>query len=149
MADTDIHPLQALYPRSLKHLSHQFQGLIRGRLWLKVLIAMALGLLVGFLIGPTVGWVEPRTASTVASWLAIPGQLFLALVQMIVIPLVFASIIRGIAASEGVEQLRRLGLRVVLYFVGTTSLAITIGLAVAQTIKPGRFVDSATVQSAL
>ncbi|MDX1486430.1 MAG: dicarboxylate/amino acid:cation symporter, partial [Alphaproteobacteria bacterium] len=47
------------------------------------------------------------------------------------------------------EQLRRLGLRVVLYFVGTTSLAITIGLAVAQTIKPGRFVDSATVQSAL
>ncbi len=149
MTDSSPHPLQTIYPRSLKVLSDQLQGLIRGRLWLKVLIGMALGLATGIVIGPSVGLVEPDIARTVASWLALPGQLFLALIQMIVIPLVFASIIRGIAASEGIEQLRRLGLRVVLYFIGTTTLAITIGLTVAQLIRPGKYVDSATIQSAL
>ncbi len=39
---------------------------------------------------------------------------------MIVTPLVFASIIRGLAATEGLEQLRKMGLRVVLFFVATT-----------------------------
>ncbi|MEL0108308.1 MAG: cation:dicarboxylase symporter family transporter [Rhodospirillaceae bacterium] len=90
--------LEKLHPRSLKHLSEHLQSLIRGRLWLKVVIGLILGLLIGFALGPTVGLVEPKLASTIASWLALPGQLFLALIQMIVIPLIFASIIRGLAA---------------------------------------------------
>jgi len=136
-------------PESLKYLTHYLNGLIKGRLWLKVTIGMGLGILTGILLGPTVGLVKPHTASIIGNWLALPGQLFLILIQMIVIPLVFASIIRGLAAGESMQQLRRLGLRVAIYFVLTTTVAITIGMSVALLIKPGHYIDSQQVQQAL
>ena len=58
---------------------------------------MALGILTGILIGPSVGWVNPSTAATTSDWLALPGRLFLALIQMIVVPLVLVVIFPGIS----------------------------------------------------
>ena len=138
---SDAGAVAELRPRSLKYLAGTLQQLVRGRLWLQVLIGMVAGLAVGILIGPSVDWVAPGTAKTLSDWLALPGHLFLALIQMIVIPLVFASIIRGLAASEDLEQLRRVGTRVALYFVGTTAVAIVIGIVYALWIEPGRFID--------
>ena len=83
--------IERVHPRSLKYYSSYLQDLVKTRLWLKVLIGMVLGLAVGIAIGPSTGWVRPSIAYPLSSWLAVPGQLFLALVQMIVIPLVFAS----------------------------------------------------------
>ncbi|NQV20758.1 MAG: dicarboxylate/amino acid:cation symporter [Rhodospirillales bacterium] len=143
------HPLESLHPRSLKHLSDTLQVLVRGRLWLQVMIAMILGLAVGVALGPTVGWVRPDTALLIGNWLALPGQLFLALIQMIVIPLVFASIIRGLASSESVDQLKKMGTVVILYFVVTTALAIVLGLWLTLLIEPGQFVDSKAIQATL
>jgi Na+/H+-dicarboxylate symporter len=139
----------ALHPRSLKHLSVHLLRLVEERLWLKVLVAMFAGMVVGFLLGPSVGWVAPTTGALIGSWLAFPGQLFLASIQMIVIPLVFASIIRGLAASESLEQLRKLGLVVAGYFIVTTIIAATIGLWIANLINPGDFLnpDLLTVQA--
>lgn len=131
------HAIEYLQPSSLGRLSGHLAGLVHGRLWLKVLLGMALGLLVGFLLGPSVGWVNPETGVTIGNWLAFPGRLFLATIQMIVIPLVFASVIRGLAASENIEQLKQLGLRVVLFFTATTALAAVIGLSVAGLMRPG------------
>jgi len=144
-----VYALGDLNPRSLKYLTNYLQSLVRDRLWLKVLIGMVLGITTGILIGPSVGLVTPSNASIAGDWLALPGKLFLALIQMIVIPLVFASIIRGLAATENVEQLRKMGLRVVLYFIATTALAIIIGLAVALLIKPGTYIDSQTLQATI
>ncbi|MGD8641031.1 MAG: dicarboxylate/amino acid:cation symporter [Gammaproteobacteria bacterium] len=141
--------LGAIAPRSLKFLTEYLQSLVRGRLWLKVVIAMILGIATGIALGPSVGWFEAATANTIGDWLAFPGKLFLALIQMIVIPLVFASIIRGLAATEDLEQLRKMGLRVVLFFVATTALAIIIGLIVALLIKPGNYIDSQTLQATM
>ena len=62
--------LDDLKPRSLKHLSYYLQGLICGRLWLQVLLGMVLGVSIGIIIGPSVGWVNPVTASIVSDWLA-------------------------------------------------------------------------------
>jgi len=135
-----------LNPRSLKYLTYYLQGLVRGRLWLQVLLGMALGITVGIILGPSFAWVNPVTASTISDWLAFPGKLFLALIQMIVVPLVFASIIRGLAGTEDVEQLRKIGVRVVLYFILTTVLAIVIGLVCASVIKPGTYIDSQALQ---
>jgi Na+/H+-dicarboxylate symporter len=140
---------EPFYPQPLKYLSSYLDKLIKGRLWLKVIIGMVLGITTGILLGPTVGLVEPRTASAIGNWLALPGQLFLILIQMIVIPLVFASVIRGLASGENLEQLRRLGLRVAIYFVLTTTVAISIGLTVALIIKPGQYIDSEMVQQAM
>ncbi len=146
---TERHQNEYLYPKSLKHLSDYLNGLIKGRLWLKVTIGMVLGIIIGILLGPTVGLVKPQTASTIGNWLALPGQLFLILIQMIVIPLVFASVVRGLAAGESIQQLQRLGLRVAVYFVLTTTIAISIGIAVASLIKPGQYIDSQLVRQAM
>ena len=143
MSKTPLLPskLTTLHPRSLKHLSQSLARLVEGRLWLKVLVAMFAGMLVGMMLGPSFGWVAPATGTLIGSWLAFPGQLFLATIQMIVIPLVFASIIRGLAASESIDQLRRLGLVVAAYFIVTTAIAALIGLGIANLINPGEFLS--------
>lgn len=129
--------LEVLQPKPLKQLSSHLSALVAGRLWLKVLLGMAVGLVVGVLIGPAANLVAPSTGVLIGNWLALPGMLFLASVQMIVIPLVFASIILGLASSENVDQLRRLGVVVVLFFVVTTAVAATIGLWIAGLLQPG------------
>lgn len=143
------HPLELLYPRSLASLAGNLHTLIRSRLWLKILVAMLLGIVTGVILGPTAGLVNPETASLLGSWLALPGQIFLGLIQMIVVPLVFASIITGLAASEDIEQLSRMGVRLAVYFVATTVVAIIIGLVVALTIQPGTYIDGSTLESAV
>lgn len=143
------HPLKLLHPRSLKHLTKHLRFLISTRLWLKILVAMFLGITTGVLIGPTVGLVRPGTATVIGSWLALPGQIFLGLIQMIVVPLVVASIITGLAASEDIEQLSKMGTRLAFYFVTTTVVAIVIGLVIALTVQPGRFIDGATLETSV
>lgn len=146
---TSLPSIDDLYPRSLKYLADYLQGLVRGRLWLQVLVGMVLGIMTGIMMGPSVGWVSATTAVTMSNWLAFPGKLFLALIQMIVIPLVFASIIRGLAATEDIEQLRKMGLRVVLYFIATTTMAICIGLVVVSVVKPGTYIDAQSIEATM
>lgn len=149
LENTDI-PMTAiarLHPRSLRFESHRLLGLVRARLWLQVLIGMALGIAVGIAIGPSVGWVEPSTALVVGSWLALPGHVFLAALQMIVVPLVVASVARGIAAGESTDQLRRVGVRVVIFFIVLTIIAATIGIVLAGVIEPGAFLDPTALRA--
>ena len=56
---------------------------------------------------------------------------------------------RCFAATENLEQLRKVGVRVVVFFIATTVVAITVGLTLALTLKPGLLVDSQTVQATL
>lgn len=137
MATRLFRYLQVLEPQPLKNLAGYLSALVAGRLWAKVLIGMFLGLATGVVIGPSTGLLAPETGALIGHWLALPGMLFLAAVQMIVVPLVFASIILGLASSENVDQLRRMGLVVVLYFIATTAVAVTIGLWVADLFRPG------------
>ena len=126
--------------RSIAGLAGKLNRLVEGRLWLKVVIGMLLGIVTGVLLGPGVGLVEPATSRTLVSWLALPGQLFLVLVQMIVVPLVFASIVRGLASS-GSGELKTLGLGGGGFFLVTTVIAVTIGLSLALVIDPGAYID--------
>ncbi len=102
---------------------------------------MIAGLVVGFLLGPTLDLVSRHTADVVSSWLALPGHFFLTMIQMIVVPLVFASVIRGIAANENIDQLKATGGGLVVYFLVTTTIAVTIGIMIATFLQPGAFVD--------
>jgi Na+/H+-dicarboxylate symporter len=135
--------------RPFRYLSHYLIDLVQGHLWARVLVGMFLGISVGILLGPSVGVVNPKLATTIANWLALPGQLFLIMIQMIVIPLVVASVVRGLTAAENTDQLRRAGIRVAIYFVFTTSVAVSIGLLVATNIKPGQYIDQTLVQQTL
>ncbi len=143
------HPLELIQPSSLKNLNKYLQSLIKGRLWLKILIAMVFGLGTGVLLGPSTGFITTDMSEIIGNWLALPGHLFLGLIQMIVVPLVFASVIRGLAAGEDMEQLRKLGSRLVIYFIFTTVIAITIGIVIALVIQPGQFIDQSLFNSSV
>lgn len=139
--------IEALHPRSLKHLSDHLNVLLKRHLWAKVLLGFAMGIGVGVILSPEINWVSPAISENISEWLAFPGQLFLRLVQMIVIPLIFASVIRGVASGENMNQLKTLGLRIGAYFVLTTTISLLIGIAVVSLIKPGRFISSITLSS--
>jgi Na+/H+-dicarboxylate symporter len=133
--------LGKIHPKPLSRLVLHLQGMIQGRLWAKILLAMFLGIGVGLLLSPKTGLVDQQTANIVGSWLAMPGNVFLGMIQMIVVPLIFASIIRGLASSEDMDHLRRIGVRLVIYFLLTTTVAIIIGLTVTMVIQPGNYVE--------
>ena len=136
------HSLELIHPRNFKHLSTYLADLVKEQLWAKVLFGMMLGLFTGLLLSPGVGLVEPSTARLIGAWLELPGNIFLTIIQMIVVPLVIASVVRGIAASGSTEQLQSTGVRLVIYFLFTTTVAITIGIGAATLIQPGTTINS-------
>jgi Na+/H+-dicarboxylate symporter len=124
--------------KSLKSLNHYLVKLVESRLWLKVIIALFLGVGFGLLLSPQNGWITKETADALGNWLALPGVLFLKLVQMIMIPLIVASIITGIASNDK-DSLKKLGGGVLLYFLGTTIVSVSLGTILSLLFKPGRF----------
>lgn len=133
--------LKSLELSSLGRLSGHLQKLVENKLWLKVIIGLFLGILTGILLGPDLAMIEQETSLLIASWLAFPGHLFLALIQMIVIPLVLASVMRGLTAASSLSQLRLLGIYGGVFFIVMTALASIIGIVCANIIDPGSYVD--------
>lgn len=130
MFDTEI--------KTLKSFNGYLLKLVEKKLWLKVIIALFVGVGVGLLLSPQNGWLSKSTADAIGNWMALPGMLFLKLVQMIMIPLIVASIITGIA-SNSKENLKKLGGGVLLYFVSTTVISVSIGTILALLFQPGKY----------
>jgi len=123
-------------------LAEKLTFLIRSKLWLQIVVCMVLGISVGLLISPEgAALVSEQAAELITGWLVLPGHLFLALIQMIMLPLVVSSIVLGIAGAEDLTKLRKMGLRIAPYFVGTTTVAVLIGVVLAMLIEPGQYVD--------
>jgi Na+/H+-dicarboxylate symporter len=125
--------------KSLNTLSVHLERLIKGRLWLKVIIGLILGTGLGILLNPSSGLISKELSLELANWLDLPGQVFMRLVQMIMIPLIFASIISGIVGNTS-DNLKTFGLRLLLYFIITTAVSILIGLTVTLIMKPGLYI---------
>ncbi len=129
----------------LKNLVDQFDRLIHGRLWLKVILAMILGILCGILLGPDLGFFADTTVKAITAWVALPGQIFLAIIQMIVVPLVMASIVRGLAANNNPAAMKKNGVIALLFIVLSTMVAAVVGIVLALQIQPGSFVDATSL----
>lgn len=137
-----MHDQIPIYLKPLKSLSDRFDRLIQKRLWLRVIIALVLGVITGLLLGPDLNLFSPATVEGITSWLALPGQVFLAVIQMIVVPLVIASIARGLAASSNLQVMKKVGLVAILFITLSTALATSIGIGLGQLVKPGNFVEA-------
>ncbi len=125
----------------LSHLIQQSTKLriwARSRLWAQVLAAMVIGIGTGMLLGPTAGLVQPAVALMIGNWLALPGQLFLGLIAIVLVPLVFSSIVGGLAGAPSNQALRKLGVRLGLFIVATTFVSAWIGIWLAQQFEPGK-----------
>ncbi len=138
--------LKDIHLVSLGTLSDKLGRLIENKLWLQVIVAMVLGVITGVTIGPDLALVKEETSLLIASWLALPGHLFLALIQMIVVPLVLASVMRGLTAASSLEQLKHLGIYGGLFFLAMTATSSTVGIAVAQLVDPGSFIDASMLR---
>lgn len=126
------------------------QAIIHDKLWLKILIGLALGIAIGFWLSPLAGggFTEAQAAKY-GEWIGLPGVIFLGLLQMVVVPLIICSIITGIADSGSMDFVKRIGGRAILYFVGTTCIAITIGMLLTNWLQPGANVDPALIENAM
>lgn len=123
--------------------------LIKTRLWLQILIGMITGVALGVLISARgMALVDRHVAELIAGWLALPGYIFLALIQMIMVALIFSSIILGVASCGTGEQLRRLGIRIIPYFLCTTTVAVMLGIVLAELVKPGAYISQLMVDNA-
>jgi Na+/H+-dicarboxylate symporter len=132
----------------VRQLRGRVNAWVRGRLWLQVVIGLAAGILTGLLLGRELALVPRETAEAVTAWMALPGKLFLALIAMVLVPLVVASIIHGLSATADPARLRDIGLRLALYVVATTTAAAALGIALALAIQPGTLIDLAGTASA-
>ncbi|TQE81731.1 dicarboxylate/amino acid:cation symporter [Leptospira noguchii] len=120
---------------------------MKEKLWLKIFVGMLAGIFTGALLGSDLSLVDRNTAQLFTSWLIIPGLIFINLLQMIMIPLIFSSIILGICSAENLENIKKLGIKTLIYFVFTTFIAVTIGITLALWLKPGK--SAIQIQSAL
>ncbi len=122
---------------------------ITSRLWAQVMAGMVLGFGLGLLLSEPAGLVSGDVAEIIGLWLALPGQIFLALIAMVLIPLVFSSIVGGLSGAGSGEELRSVGLRLAAFILLTTTLAATIGVALAEWLMPGRALAGFTVPSGM
>lgn len=106
------------------------------RILLGLGVGAALGLAANLGLGP-----EHAASRLVHTYIAGPlGQVFLRLLQMVVMPLVFASIALGVAGVGDVRRAGRIGARTLVFFLTTTALASALGLALVSLVEPGTFV---------
>jgi proton glutamate symport protein len=96
-----------------------------------ILLAMAGGVAYG-VVAANVG-----ATDHVLTWIRPFGTLFLNLLKMIAVPLVLFSLVAGVASLNDTSKLGRIGGRTVLLYLGTTAMAISIGLLVASVLQPG------------
>lgn len=101
----------------------------------KIGIGFIVGIILGFLIGPIAG--NPFIADYLLPLLNLVGQIFLALLKMLIVPLVFASIVTGAASIGDTKALGRIGVKTIVLYLATTVVAIVIGLVLGNILQPG------------
>jgi len=103
----------------------------------QIIIGLALGLVYG-IIATNSGW-----GSFTSDWIAPFGTIFINLLKLIAMPLVLSSLITGVASLSDIKKLSRIGGKTIGIYIGTTALAVTLGLISVNLIKPGDKVPDA------
>ena len=107
----------------------------------KILIGLLIGTLGG--VAASALWGDTALLAWTVDYLAQPiGQIFLRLLLMVVLPLVFSTLVLGIAGLGDLKELGRMGAKTLGFFVATTTLAASLGLAVVNVVRPGEAIDA-------
>jgi aerobic C4-dicarboxylate transport protein len=115
---------------------------IHHHLYVQVLCAIALGILIGYFFPETGASLKPL------------GDMFIAAIKMVIGPIIFCTVVHGIAGMQDMKKVGRVGLKALVYFEVTTTLALMIGLLVVNVWQPGvgmnvdvNTIDSRSIQS--
>ncbi|HEU4389847.1 MAG TPA: dicarboxylate/amino acid:cation symporter [Blastocatellia bacterium] len=107
----------------------------------RILIGLFVGAGAGVAVNAFVGGENSRVVWVITNITDPIGKLFLRLLLMIVIPLVFSSLVVGVAGMGDIRKLGRVGLKALAYTVVISAISVLIGLTLANTVKPGKLVD--------
>jgi len=97
----------------------------------QIIIGLLLGLTYG-VIATNAGW-----GGFTSDWIAPFGTIFINLLKLIAMPLVLSSLITGVASLSDVKKLSRIGGKTIAIYIGTTAIAVTLGLASVNMLRPG------------
>jgi Na+/H+-dicarboxylate symporter len=107
----------------------------------KIMIGMILGIVFGFLM-TTISWGKGFTGD----WIAPLGTIFVNLLKLIAVPLILASLIKGISDLKDISKFKLIGGRTIVIYILTTVIAITIGLLLVNVFKPGNGITPETIE---
>ena len=99
----------------------------------KIIIGMILGVTFG-LLAITIGWDQFTD-----DWIKPFGTIFINLLKLIAVPLVFASLIKGVASLSDISKLSRIGSKTIALYLVSTIIAVTTGLLIVNTVQPGKY----------
>jgi len=107
----------------------------------KILIGMILGIVFGFIMNTIDGGKE-----FVTDWIKPFGTIFINLLKLIAVPLILASLIKGISDLKDISKIKTMGFRTMVIYMLTTVVAIVIGLGIVNIVKPGSGMSAETIE---
>ncbi|MET0242079.1 MAG: dicarboxylate/amino acid:cation symporter [Flavitalea sp.] len=110
----------------------------KNRLTLYIVISMILGILVGYLVHVNS---SPEFIKGFSKNINLLGKVFIRLVQMIIAPLVFSTLVVGIAKLGDLKAVGRVGGKAMLWFISASLVSLTVGLILVRTFEPGTAID--------
>jgi aerobic C4-dicarboxylate transport protein len=113
-------------------------------LYVQVIIGILLGILAGFII-------HDLPADQKASWVKtakLISDTFINMIRMMIVPIIFFTIILGIVGAGNMKKVGRVGGKAIIYFELVTTVALIIGLVVANLVRPGHAIDPKHIPSA-
>ena len=117
----------------------------KNRLTLWILIGMALGVLAGILVHNNCG---PDFITSFSNDTRLLGAIFIRLVQMIIAPLVFSTLVVGIAKLGDVKTVGRVGGKAILWFISASLISLCIGFLLVNYFKPGQYISLSQADTA-
>jgi Na+/H+-dicarboxylate symporter len=107
----------------------------------KILIGMILGIIFGFIMNSIEGG-----KGFVVDWIKPFGTIFINLLKLIAVPLILASLIKGISDLKDISKIKSMGLRTIGLYMVTTLVAVVIGLSIVNLVKPGNGMPKETIE---
>lgn len=105
----------------------------------QILLGMAAGVIFALLM-TNFSW----GAEFIGDWIKPFGNIFINALKLIAVPLILASLIKGISDLKDISKLSKMGTRTIMIYIGTTIIAVTIGLGMVNLIKPGNAISEET-----
>src|SRR5712691_8619430 len=105
------------------------------RLTTIILIGMVLGILVGYACHTL--WPDPKTAKTIADYISLITDVFLRLIKMIIAPLVFSTLVVGVAHMGDTKAVGRIGAKAMTWFIGASLVSLVTGMILVNILRPG------------
>jgi Na+/H+-dicarboxylate symporter len=108
---------------------------MRSRLTTVILIGMVLGIGVGYACHTL--WPDPTTAKTIAEYISLITDIFLRLIKMIIAPLVFSTLVVGVAHMGDTKAVGRIGGKAMAWFIGASLVSLLTGMVLVNVLRPG------------